>query len=300
DILLARNNTSFATYGESLPRVNFGENYNSGYEVEVTHQNQIGGFYYNVNAQISHNKNKINIADDPGQQPAYLNAVGQSIGQIRGYKVLGFYADAADIAANPANKLTSNSSIPGDFKYQDINGDGVITNLDQVPIGFSNIPEYVGGLNLSLGYKGVSFSILFQGVENVSSDLIFYSSGTNQYYDQMLGRWTPTNQNATWPAMRPGNQSGGNPNETNNDFLLQDASYIKLRNLELRYALPKSWLNRIKIQGLSLYANGQNLKTWTKFYGLDPENYTNQALFDNKRTTYPSTRVINFGLSAQF
>ena len=300
DILLARNNTSFATYGESLPRVNFGENYNHGYEVELTHQNQIKGFYYAINAQISHNKNKINIADDPGQQPEYLNAIGQSIGQVRGFKVLGFYADNADIAANPVNKLTSNSSIPGDFKYQDINGDGVITNLDQVPIGFSNIPEYVGGLNLSLGYKGISFNILFQGVENVSSDLIFYSSGTNQYYDQMLGRWTPTNQNATWPAMRPGNQAGGNPNETNNDFLLQDASYVKLRNVELRYAIPKSWVNSIKLQGLSVYANGQNLKTWTKFYGLDPENYTNQALFDNKRTTYPSTRVINFGLSAQF
>lgn len=181
DILLARNNTSFATYGESLPRVNFGENYNRGYEFELTHQNQVNKFYYSINAQLSHNKNRINIADDPGRQPAYLNAVGQSIGQTRGYKVIGFYKDAADIAASSVNKLTSNVSIPGDLKYMDINEDGVITNLDQVPIGYSNIPEYVGGLNFSLGYKGLSLGVLFQGVENVSSDLIFDSqSGFQQ------------------------------------------------------------------------------------------------------------------------
>jgi hypothetical protein len=116
----------------------------------------------------------------------------------------------------------------------------------------------------------------------------------------MLGRWTPTHTDASWPAMRPGTQAGGNPNETNNDFLLQDASYVKLRNLEIRYTLPKSWTSRLKIQGISIYTNGQNLHTWSKFYGLDPENYTAQIGFNNKRTTYPSTRVINFGLNVQF
>ena len=300
DILLARNNTSLATYGEGLPRVNFGENYNHGFEIELIHQNQLGNFNYAINAQLSRNQNRVNIADDPGQQPAYLNVAGQRINQFRGFKVAGFYKDAADIAVSPKNKLTSNTSIPGDFKYQDINGDGVIDNLDQAPIGYSNIPEYVAGLNFSFGYKGISLSVLFQGVENVSSDLIWYSSGTNQYYEPMLGRWTQDNPNPTWPVTRPGNQAGGNPNETNNDFLLQDAAYVKLRNVELRYSLPNKWISKIKIQGLSIYVNGQNLKTWTKFYGLDPENYTNQTGFDNKRTTYPSTRVINFGLNAQF
>ena len=130
--------------------------------------------------------------------------------------------------------------------------------------------------------------------------LIWYSSGTNQYYEQMLGRWTPDNPNPTWPVMRPGNQPGGNPNETNNDFLLQDASYIKLRNVEVRFTLPKSLTNRLKMQSLSLYANGQNLATWTKFYGLDPENYTTPVGLESKRTAYPVTRIINFGLNIQF
>lgn len=241
DMVLSRNNTSFAYYGLGLPPVNYGENYNHGYEAELTHNNKIRNFTYSINAQLSYNNNKIVIADEPAQQVEYLKNAGQSIGQYRGYKVLGFYQDAADIASSPINKVTSNPSIPGDFKYEDINKDGVIDNLDQAPIGYSNIPEYVGGLGFSLGYKGLSASVLFQGVTYVSSDLIWYSSGTNQYYEQMLGRWTPNNPNPTWPVMRPGNQPGGNPNETNNDFLLQDASYVKLRNVEVRYTLPKSF-----------------------------------------------------------
>lgn len=300
DIVLSRNNTSFAYYGLGLPPVNYGENYNHGYEAELTHNNKIRNFTYSVNAQLSYNKNKIVIADEPAQQVEYLKNAGRSIGQYRGYTVLGFYQDAADIASSPINKVTSNPSIPGDFKYQDINNDGIIDNLDQAPIGYSNIPEYVGGLSFSLGYKGLSASVLFQGVTNVSSDLIWYSSGTNQYYEQMLGRWTPNNLNPSWPVMRPGNQPGGNPNETNNDFLLQDASYIKLRNVEVRYTLPKSFTNRLKMQSLSVYANGQNLATWTKFYGLDPENYTTPVGLESKRTAYPVTRIINFGLNVQF
>lgn len=301
DILLPRNNTGFATYGESLPDVNYGENYNAGYEIELTHQNRVGQFTYSVNAQLSFARNRVVKADEPGRLEPWRKTEGLPIGQTRGYKVLGFYADTADIRKSPTNKLTTNASIPGDFKYADINGDGVIDEVDQVPIGFSNIPEYVGGLNLSVGYKGLSATVLFQGVSNVSSDLIFYSSGFNQYYEPMLGRWTPDNPAPTWPAMRPGNQAGGNPNETNNDFLLQDASYVKLRNVELRYTFPQSITRNLKLQGLSLYVNGQNLKTWTKFYGLDPENYTTPAnVLYSKRATYPSTRVINFGLNVQF
>jgi TonB-linked SusC/RagA family outer membrane protein len=307
DILLPRNNTSFATYGESLPDVNYGENYNSGYEIEVTHQSKVGQFTYSINAQLSYARNKVVIADEPPQLEPWRKVEGQRINQIRGYHVLGFYSDTADVRKSPLNKLTPNTSIPGDFKYADINGDGIITELDQVPIGYSNIPEYVGGLNLSVGYKGLSATVLLQGVTHVSSDLIFYSNGlgsnnfSNQYYEPMMGRWTPTNPNPTWPAMRPGNQVGGNPNETNNDFLLQDASYVKLRNVELRYSLPRSINQWLKIQGISIYVNAQNLKTWTKFYGLDPENYTNPTnVLYNKRTTYPSTKVLNFGLNVQF
>ena len=307
DILLPRNNTSFASYGESLPDVNYGENYNAGYEIEITHQDKIGNFNYAVNAQLSYARNKVVIADEPNQLEPWRKAAGQRINQQRGYKVLGFYADTAEINKSPLNKITSNPSIPGDLKFADTNGDGVIDQIDQVPIGYSNIPEYVGGLSLSAGYKGLALSVLFQGVTHVSSDLIFFSNGagsnqfTNQYYEQMLGRWTPNNPNPTWPVIRPGNQPGGNPNEVTNDFLLQNGAYIKLRNIELRYSLPRSIVKQLGVQGISVYTNGQNLKTWTKFNGLDPENNaTPQNVLYSKRTTYPSSRIVNFGLNVQF
>lgn len=307
DILLPRNNTGYATYGESLPDVNYGENYNSGFEIELTHHDKIGQFIYSVNAQLSYSHNKVVIADEPNQLEPWRKTAGQRINQLRGYHVLGFYSDTADINKSPINKVTSNTSIPGDFKFADTNADGIIDQLDQVPIGYSNIPEYVGGLNLSVGYKGLSLSLLLQGVTHVSSDLIFFSNGagsnqfTNQYYEPMLGRWTPNNPNPTWPVIRPGNQPGGNPNEVTNDFLLQDGSYVKLRNIELRYSLPRSIVKRLKVQGISIYTNGQNLKTWTKFYGLDPENYAiPQNVLYSKKTTYPSSRILNFGLNVQF
>ncbi len=299
DILLPRNNTSFDTYGEALPNVNYGENYNRGYELELGHQNRVGAFTYSVNAQLSYNKNEIKVADEAAKEEDYRKTVGQQIGHIRGFKVLGFYADNADIAASPLNKLTPNASIPGDFKYQDLNNDGIISILDQTAIGYSEIPEYVGGLNLSVGFKGFSLSALLQGVENVSSGIIFHSDTQKQYYEPMLGRWTPSNPNPTWPVMRPGGSAGGNPNERVNDFLLQDASYIKLRNLEFRYNFSKKLLSSLKVQGLSAYVNAQNFKTWTKFYGLDPENYMKSGGFARPQHAYPTTKVLNFGLNVQ-
>jgi TonB-linked SusC/RagA family outer membrane protein len=300
DILLPRNNTSFATYGEALPNVNYGENYNQGYEFELGHQNRIGEFTYSVNAQLSYNRNEIRVADESPKEDAYRKTVGRRIGHIRGYKVLGFYKDAADIAASPENKLTPNASIPGDFKYEDLNNDGIISILDQTAIGYAEIPEYVGGLNLSVGYKGITLSALLQGVENVSSSIIFHSETQKQYFEPMLGRWTPTNPNPTWPVIRPGGSAGGNPNERVNDFLLQDASYVKLRNLEVRYTFSRKLISTLKLQGLSVYVNGQNWKTWTKFYGVDPENFMRSTGFARPQNAYPTTKVLNFGLNVQF
>jgi TonB-linked SusC/RagA family outer membrane protein len=300
DILLPRNNTSFATYGEDLPNVNYGENYNHGYEFELVHQNRLGDFTYSINAQLSYSRNEIKVADEAPKEDAYRKSVGRRIGYITGYKVLGFYKDEADISSSPLNKVTTNASIPGDFKYEDLNNDGIINNLDQTAIGYSEIPEYIGGLNISVGYKGISLSALFQGVDHVSSTIVFHSDTQKQYYEPMLGRWTPTNPDPTWPVIRPGGSPGGNPNEKVNDFLLQDASYIKLRNLELRYTFSKKLVSKLNLQSLSVYVNGQNWKTWTDFYGVDPENFMRSTGFARPQTAYPTTKVVNFGLQTQF
>lgn len=300
DILLPRNNTSFATYGETLPNVNYGENYNHGYELELTHQNKIGDFTYSINFQLNYNRNMIRKFDDAVNELEYRKIEGRRIGSNIGYKVLGYYKDLADIAASPVNKVTTNASIPGDYKYADLNNDGVINTLDQTAIGYSGVPDYIAGMNLSVGYKGFKISSAFQGADNVSSPLAYVSDTQKRYFEPMLGRWTPTNPNPTWPVLRPGGMAGGNPNEKMNEYLLQDASYIKLRNIEIRYTFSKKELSRLKLRGLSIYVNGQNLKTWTNFYGPDPENYMRSEGFARPETAYPTAKILNFGMNIEF
>ena len=295
DILTTRSATSFATYGATVPSTNYGVNYNHGYELSVTYREKVKDFTYAVTGNLSFARNMRKVLDEAPGLAENLRVSGTPIGTYFGYHVLGFYKDQNEIDKSPVNKITAFPSIPGDFKYQDTNGDGIINNQDIIAIGNPNIPEYNASLNMQFGYKGFQLSLLFNGVTNVSSNVVFQSGSFNQYYAPMLDRWTPTNTNASWPAMRPG--LNANPNESLNDFTLQDASYIKLRNVQLSYTLPKKWLSKVRLNNLTVFVSGQNLKTWTNFYGIDPENSLSGNAYASSISTIPTTKIINFGLN---
>ncbi|MFA4871089.1 MAG: TonB-dependent receptor [Pedobacter sp.] len=295
DILTTRSATSFATYGATVPSTNYGVNYNHGYELSVTYRNKVKDFTYALTGNLSYARNMRRVLDEASGLAQNLRVSGTPIGTYFGYHVLGFYSDQNDIDNSPMNKITAFPSIPGDFKYQDTNGDGIINNQDVMAIGHPNIPEYNASLNMQFGYKGFQLSVLFNGVTNVSSNVVFQSGGMNQYYTPMLDRWTPTNTNASWPVMRPG--LNANPNESLNDFTLQDASYIKLRNVQLSYTLPKKWLSMVRLNTLTVFVSGQNLKTWTNFYGIDPENSLSGNAYASSISTIPTTKIVNFGLN---
>lgn len=295
DILTTRSATSFATYGATVPSTNYGVNYNHGYELSVTYREKVKDFTYAVTGNLSFARNMRKVLDEAPGLAENLRVSGTPIGTYFGYHVLGFYKDQSEIDNSPLNKITAFPSIPGDFKYQDTNGDGIINNQDIIAIGNPNIPEYNASLNMQFGYKGFQLSLLFNGVTNVSSNVVFQSGSFNQYYAPMLDRWTPTNTNASWPAMRPG--LNANPNESLNDFTLQDASYIKLRNVQLSYTLPKKWLSKVRLNNLTVFVSGQNLKTWTNFYGIDPENSLSGNAYASSISTIPTTKIINFGLN---
>lgn len=299
DILLARNNSAPVVYGEALPSSNYGENYNSGYEVEVNFKNSKGDFRYGITAQYTHAKNKIVRTDEPINLPENQKQTGQPIGQFRGYQTIGFYQSLDDIANSPVSQVNG-TVIPGDLKFADINGDKVIDDQDRVPIGYADVPQNVFGLEPSIGWKGFSISALFQGVNKVNSS-VFFSGGN--YYSSMLGRWTPeTAATATWPAIRP--RATPAPSYSFNDFLMQDASYVKLRNVEIGYSLPSSITKKLNVETFRVFVNGQNLHTWTKFVGLDPENNQNSAVqnsfFAGANNSIPVTRIINLGVNVQF
>jgi len=299
DILLARNNSALVVFGELLPQSNYGQNYNSGFEVEGSFKDAKGDFRYGISGQYTHAKNRIVKTDEPTNLPENQKNTGQSIGQFRGYKVLGYYQSLDEIAASPPSRVNG-AVIPGDFKFADINGDGILDDQDRAPIGYADVPQNVFGIEPNFGYKGFTLSALFQGVTKVNSN-VFFAGGN--YYSAMLNRWTPENaQNATWPSIRPRGTAA--PSYSTNDYLLQDASYLKLRNVEISYAVPAAFAKRLNMETIRVYLTGQNLFTWTKFVGLDPENNQGSAVagsfFAGPNNAVPVSRTFNLGANIQF
>jgi TonB-linked SusC/RagA family outer membrane protein len=305
DILLSRNNSSPNIYGETRPLSNYGENYNSGYEAEVSYRVNTKDWKFSLNLQYTHAKNKIVKTDEPLNLAADLKNSGLPIGQYRGYQVIGFYQSIDEINKSPVSRVGT-QVIPGDLKYDDTNADGVIDDQDRVAIGYADVPQNVFGIEPSISWRSITLSALLQGADKVSSNVQLDGNGRNQYYAQMFDRWTPENPtNATWPVMRTG-ATGGNPSYVTNSFLLQNSSYLKLRNIEVSFLVPSKLSKKAGIESIRAYFNGQNLATWTKFVGLDPENAINTSLlndqgaFNNPAFSYPVTKIYNFGLNIQF
>lgn len=303
DILYQRTNSSLAVYGQALPFVNYGENYNKGFEIEIGYNSRNRFFNYGFNLQYSHYTNEYVVLDQPASLPQWQNLIGERLGQYRGYKVIGFYQDSSDIAKSPVNRL-NNAVIPGDLKFQDTDGNGIIDGQDRVPIGGTDIPQDIVGFQPTISYKGLAVSALFQGSFNVSSNLIALETGRPQYFSYMQGRWqSPAdNETATWPVMKPTDVAGGNSSYQFNSFLQQDASYIKLRNIEIAYQLPPALSRRLGMQDIRFSLTGQNLYTWTEFRGLDPEIANKAAAAGNfgSSNIYPLSRVYQLGVNVQF
>lgn len=298
--ILLNRASGLTSFGESYPMLNLGEVYNYGYEMEVNIQSKPGrDFFYRLSTQISFARNKILSLDEPQGKPDYQKSAGYRIGQYRGYITDGFYQSKEDIENSTPTKL--GTPIPGDLKFVDFNNDGVIDTNDKVPIGYSNVPEFNGSVEAIIGWKNLSMSVMFQGVTNVSSDIQFdqRTLSANQMYTNMLGRWTPeTAKTATWPALQPA--VGGNfMSYETNDFLLTDASFMKIRNLQISYKIDENIARKLGLSSMRFNLSGQNLYTWTKVLYLDPENIGRSAP-QGATNVYPSTRVYNLGLNIEF
>lgn len=296
--ILTQRNSGLTSLGQGYPALNVGEVYNKGYEVELDFNKQKGELIYGLNAQVSFARNKIISRDEPVGAPSYQKQEGKRVGQFFGYVTNGFYTSQQDIDSYVPNEL--GRPIPGDLKYVDINGDGRINSDDRTAIGYSRVPEYIFSISPRVSYKGFSVSVMFQGVTNVSSDVILTEQNNGQQmYEFMLNRWTPqTAATATWPALH----SRGNTfiSYQLNDFILQDASYLKLRNAEISYNLPKRWLEPLKISSLRVFLTGQNLVTWTRFkMYLDPENINVSNSDFSRQSIYPTSRIYNLGVNIQ-
>ncbi|WP_158640538.1 TonB-dependent receptor [Anseongella ginsenosidimutans] len=285
--------------GLTAPPQNAGVVENKGWEVSVTHQNDTHDFRYAITANVSDVRNK--IVSLAGTGP-YISGSPNEILTIRkeglpidayiGYKTLGFFQSEEDVA-NYA--LFDPATSVGDVKYADINEDGAINSEDYVMIG-SSIPRYTFGLNMNFGYKNFDMNVFFQGVGKVNGlpSGAFREQGNWGGFALAIGKdyWTPENRDAEFP--RPKAQTIHNSQMS--DFWMIDASYVKLKNLQIGYTLPASLTEKLTIRKLRVYVSGSNLFTISEAtkWGLDPE-------FPSGRLNYyPQVSLYTLGLNVTF
>lgn len=276
-----------------IPYANLGAARNHGVDALLEVRNTTpGGFYYNVRGTFTYAKS-IRIKDDlPTYVYPYQNPVGHAIDQPFGLVSLGLFQDADEINSSPRQTFMENVR-PGDIKYKDVNGDGVIDVFDRVAIGYPRTPQIIYGANFSVAYKGIELSAFFTGAARAS----LFIDGASMYPFQMgLGtynimrdyydnRWTPDTPDATYP--RVSTMDNPNNNRTSTHFL-RDASFIRLKSAEVAYNFEIQGLKRFGLESLRLFINGVNLITWDKIKIIDPES-------DYGTGGYPLQRNINFG-----
>ncbi|WP_313190232.1 TonB-dependent receptor [Sphingobacterium sp.] len=298
-------------YGKNAPFQNAAKVQNQGWEASVRYDNQFGDFKLGIGANISDVKNK--ILDMKGQVSGTLlrQQEGYSINSIYGYQSDGLYQSQEEIDNGPKQFGTLK---PGDIRYRDIAGDldangnaipdGKITDADKTIIG-STMPRYTYGFNLDLGYKGIRFSAFLQGVAKANgyldSHYVIPAVNSSAIKPWQLDYWSEDNRGASLPRVSVTSTN----NTQNSDFWMRSASYLRLKNVQLGYEIPKSWLANSKIGGIFIYANGQNLFTKTNFYeGYDPEINYNSGAQDGvtlgSGNFYPQVKVYTFGLDFKF
>lgn len=287
----------------ALSPVNIGIIENKGYEVELNYRkhfrNDLSVF---AKMNLNYARNKQLFADEPllSEDYAYrYRQTGYRIDQPFGYIVEGYFKDAEDVANSPVQSVGGHASLPGDFKYKDLNGDGVVNSRDKAPIGYSNIPEYTFGASFGINYKRFDLSVLFQGVTHVynyysGTGTFTTSFGVPNYVSRHLESWTAERAASGAPINYPRLTTFQSPNEKANSFFVIDASYLRLKNAEIGYSLPASWAKKIGAKGVRVYANGLNLITWDRLptRNFDPE------LVDG--LSYPITRLYNLGANVTF
>jgi len=315
DILLSREVSS--VYGSTAAKENVGEMRNRGWEATINYKLKSGEFNHNFNVNVSDSKNKVtnfgsNERIDQTDQLYKLIREGEALGSYFGYRTDGFFQSYDEIA-NSALPIGA-SVQPGDVKYIDTNKDGVIDEKDRVVLG-NAFPRLTFGLTYDVSYKGFDLGILIQGVGKremyVRGELIepFHSNYSYAIYQHQLDFWTPTNPNARWPRLvAPGSSSSTNNwGKAGTDIYLLNAAYLRVKNLQFGYTLPKPITSKIGVQKLRLSLNAQNPLTLTKNSFIDPESseFGNNmggigGVSANSARNYPTLVYYGFGIDIEF
>lgn len=289
----------------SNPWANVADMENKGLEFELGYKKKMGGVNFSANANFSTLKNNVtNIGtgvdyltqDAPGFQSMGVvtrTQVGQAYNSFYGYQTAGIFQNQAEVNAYPHIA----GAQPGDFRWVDVNGDGVISEKDKTFLG-SPIPKYTFGLTLNADYKGFDLMVFTQGVagNKIFQGLRRLDVGNANYQTVALTRWTGEGTSNDYPRLTNNDVNGNFGNMS--DFYLQKGDYLRLKVVQLGYSLPASAISKIGASKVRVYVTGENLLTLTKYTGYDPE--IGGTVMGIDKGYYPQARTFMFGANLQF
>lgn len=298
DILLTRSNVP-ATMGlQVIPRANLGEMKNKGLDASLDfYKNFANGMWMSARANFTYAESELVSVSEPDYSDTpWKSMVGHSYGQKWGYVAERLFVDENEVRNSP---FQGAEVMAGDIKYKDINNDGTINELDQVPIGHPTIPQVVYGFGISTGYKSVDFSCFFQGLGretfwiDAAATAPFIGTNGNamlKYYEDSY--WSESNRDlyALWPRLSDRENAN---NYATSTWFMRDGSFLRLKSVEVGYTFPNKWTDRIGVSKARLYGSGTNLLTFSSFKLWDPEMAGNGL-------GYPVQRVGNIGLQVSF
>src|SRR5699024_3982004 len=288
-----------ASYGLNAPVQNAGAVRNKGWELSAGYYDNIGEWSYDITSNISFIENE--ITDLHGTGPIIegfsVKEVGHPINSFYGYQVEGIFQTEQQVAEHATQ--TGGDIAPGDLMYKDLNGDGVIDGSDRTYLG-THTPKVTYGVNLGLNWKGFNLRVFLQGATGVKgfvqNELLGQvSDGAGKPTSILLDAWTPENHSTTFPRLwdqYTQNDPGTNPSS----FWVRDASYLRLKNLEVGYTLPQKWTQQLGLSKAKIYYSGQNLFTMSAFYDC----VVRQAPAGQRGSTYPQSLVNSIGINLTF
>ena len=287
---------------------NIGQARSKGIDIQADYkQAWASGLWASARANFTYSTGKYDVYEEPTYPESYRQHAGRSIRQTWGYIAERLFVDDEDAANSPSQAAFGSQYGGGDIKYTDVNGDGVITNADMVPIGYPTSPEIIYGFGVSLGHKGFDVSVFFQGLGRESfwiDATSAYSTNYNKYgtapfvnNGQLLkaysdSHWSEDNRDIY--ALYPRYSAYENHNNTQvSTWWMRDGSFVRLKQMEFGYTLPQKLTNKIHIDNLRVYFQGNNLLCWSKFKLWDPE-------LAGEGFNYPIQRTFNIGVNVTF
>lgn len=281
-------------FGAKPVAANIGKTTAKGFELELRHQHMTSfGMMYYITGSLTHSKDKILYNESPVLLPSYRKSENFQIGQTKDHISTGFLGSWDDVYASVPGEANNNYRLPGDIGIIDFNADGIINDYDKAPFGYPTRPQNTYNLTAGLEWKNFGFLVQFYGVNNVTLQYSFITttntSTSPTVYEYVGNYWTLDNPNANWTAPRASSVAS----IANLNYF--DGSYIKLKNIELSYALQNEWLKKVKLNSVKFILGGNNLLWWSKM----PED-REKTTSNWEGNSYPSTRRFTLGLNVNF